>query len=66
MMIFISFPFILEVGGPSVIRAWVGHLVRFIFKFFLMITYYFLIIKNISFSIMKKYKMVVYKKKNSY
>ena len=51
-------------------RAWIGqahwaHFDSFFILNFLM-TYYFLIIKNINFSIMKKYQIFVYRKKNSY
>ena len=48
--------------------GWPSWSIWFVFYFkFLIITYYFLIMKNISFSIMKNiYRIVVYRKKNSY
>ena len=49
-------------------RAWIGQVYlayfgSFFILNFLMTTYYFLIIKNINFSIMKKYQIFVYRKK---
>ena len=49
-------------------RAWIGqahlaHFGSFFILNFLMTTYYFIIVKNINFSIMKKCQIFVYRKK---